>query len=215
MNFQMLETLLDFAEEQLAERPQLGMVGMIGARFDYSRGRIVRLLDAELHGAVPVDYVAGGQLPFIRMSAVKAVGGFTEDLFFGFDDLDYGLRMRRAGFDVLVHGEMAHTARDDAGRLGDTAGAPRMVEAALPWRRYYSVRNLVYILRSNEQSLAAARVGAVAGIAKSGVMVLRGDLASARLGVTAVFDGWTGRLGRRVEPVSKEPVATPSTSSSP
>lgn len=205
---EMLEQLYDFALAQ-AEHANLGMVGRMGAGFDYSRGRIVRLRDDELAGPVAVDYVGGSQLPVVRMAAVEAIGGFDEELFFGFDDLEYGLRLRKAGYDVLIDGDMGLSSRVDAGRLGNAVGAPKLEDSTVPWRRYYSLRNLIHILRSHGHNAAALRVTVVPGLGKSAVLLLRrprrDTLASAILSVRAIVDGWTGRLGRRVEPVAKIP----------
>lgn len=201
-----LEGLWSFAQDQLVDHPQLGMVGSMGARFDFGRGRIVRLLDAELRDAVPVDYVPGGGIPFVRFAAVEAVGGHTEELFFGFEELEFGLRLRRAGFDVLVDGEMGLASRVASGRLGDMVGIPSLAATMPNWRHYYSLRNLVHILRTYGHPLAAARV-ALRGWAKALVVLMRDRdrpaLDYGRVTLAATLDGGRGRLGRRVEPDPK------------
>ena len=200
----LLDELWAFAATQLGRHALVGMVGLIGARFDFERGRIVRLLDEELEGAVPVDYVAGGQLPLIRFAAVGDVGGFAEELFFGFDDLEYGLRLRRAGYDLFIAGELALWARTLAGRLGDQVGAPQLAGTNLrPWRRYYSLRNLIVILRRHGRWRAALRMSLTAGVAKGLVLLVRQPRAGGThlvAGFRAVVDGWFGRLGRRFDP---------------
>ena len=62
-------------------------VGCIGNRV------YTGLRDDELSGVVPVVYVAGGQLPVIRVGVLREVGVFDERFFFSFDDLDFGLRL--------------------------------------------------------------------------------------------------------------------------
>ncbi len=138
-------TLRDFGA-YLAERgAPVGAVGQIGARFDRRWGRLVRLSDDELAGPVSVDYVAGGQMLMLRVAAVRAVGVFDADLFFGFDDLDFCERLRRHGYGVYVYGPAGIEARRRFGRLGaDVGRAPRRENA---WRRYYSVRNHIVIMR--------------------------------------------------------------------
>jgi hypothetical protein len=71
------------------------------------------------------------------------------------------------------------------------------------WRRYYSLRNLIYLLRQHGHTLTALRVTILRGVAKPllnlplrpvlGLRHLRSNLRAAR-------DGWTGRLGRQVSP---------------
>lgn len=183
------------------------MVGKTGARFDLRRGRAIRLRDDELSGVVPVDYVAGGQLPLIRVGALREVGVFDERFFFGFDDLDFSLRLRDNGYRAFVEGSIAHWARALAGRLEADGGARRNTSAAAPWRRYYSLRNLVYLLRVRGHRAAALRVSVTDGILKTLVISVRQPrIAGAHLRFTAkaITDGWSGRLGRRVAPIVRD-----------
>ena len=167
-----------------------------------SKGRLVRVPDAELVGSVDVDVVGGGQFPIYRVGAVREVGVFDEQLFFGFDDLEYGLRLRRAGFDVLADGDVWRPRRENRATpyVGKTLtlGEPG-------WRRYYSVRNLIYILRRHHRTYAAARLTLVLGLLKPLANVVaspRLSMRHLRLNTAAAWDAWTGRMGRRVEPGS-------------
>ena len=199
----LIESLLSFAVLQHAEQPELAMVGKTGGRFDLRRGRVRRLRDDELSGAVPVDYVAGGQLPLIRVGALRKVGVFDERFFFSFDDLDFGLRLRDLGYVALIEGSVAHWARARVGHLGGGARAPRRAPIGAAWRRYYSLRNLVFILRERGHRSAALRVSLQDGVLKALAIAVRRPRSGwphIRLTAKALADGWTGRLGRRVEP---------------
>jgi glycosyltransferase involved in cell wall biosynthesis len=202
----LLGFLYDFALAQLAQRPKLAMVGLTGANFDPSRGRAIRLRDDELTGVVPVDYIAGGQFPMIRVGPLREVGVFDERLFFSFDDLDFGLRLRDHGYHAVIDGSIAHWARAYFGRLATDGGVPRNAQPAAPWRRYYSLRNLVYLLRVRGCRRAALRVSTIDGLLKALVVALRQPRQAwphVRFAVKAVADGWSGRLGRRVPPVAR------------
>jgi glycosyltransferase involved in cell wall biosynthesis len=202
----LLGCLYSFARAQRAARPELAMVGKTGANFDLHRGRAVRLRDDELAGVVPVVYVAGGQLPLIRVGALRAVGVFDERFFFSFDDLDFGLRLREHGYRAVVDGSIAHWARARAGRLDADGGVPRAGHAVPPWRRYYSLRNLVYLLCVRGHRGAALRVSIGDGVLKTFVIAARQPRDAPthlRLTAKAIADGWTGRLGRRVAPVAR------------
>jgi GT2 family glycosyltransferase len=180
-------------------------VGLAGTRFDLARGRVMRIQDDQLTGPVPSSCVGGNQLPFYSVHAIRAVGVFDERLFFGFDDLEYGLRLRAAGFSVYAHGRLWHREREFGGRLGIQTPPGRMLAAA-SWRRYYSLRNLIYILRRHGRHLAALRVAVGRGFGKP-VYNLPKDPALAlqhlRLNSRAVLDAYTGRMGRTLEPTSK------------
>jgi GT2 family glycosyltransferase len=200
----LLGFLYDFALDQRAQHPEIAMVGKTGANFDLRRGRALRLRDDELSGVVSVVYVAGGQLPFIRVGLLREIGVFDERFFFSFDDLDFGLRLREHGYRAVVDGAIAHWARARAGRLDADGGVPRNAQVAAPWRRYYSLRNLVYLLRVRGHRGAALRVSVTDGLVKAlviGVRQPRTAWAHVRFTTKAISDGWTGRLGRRVAPV--------------
>jgi glycosyltransferase involved in cell wall biosynthesis len=198
----LLADLLAFAERALALDPATGAVGCVGGRFDLRRGRIVRVPDEELAGAVPCDFVAGGHVPLYRAGALRRAGSFSPAIFFGLSEVEHGLRLRRAGYTVYADGDRWRARRAAAGRLG-RRGAPSWRLPPLDWRRYYSLRNAIAILRTWGRPAAAARVTAVQAIGKPLVnlpFAPRAALAHLALGARACFDGWTGRMGRRLAP---------------
>ena len=72
------------------------------------------------------------------------------------------------------------------------------------WRRYYSVRNLITVLRKDGRTIDALFVSVVVGFLKPiANLPIRPRRAAATLRLTgpAVLDAWRSRLGRRVEPV--------------
>jgi rhamnopyranosyl-N-acetylglucosaminyl-diphospho-decaprenol beta-1,3/1,4-galactofuranosyltransferase len=197
-----LARLEGFGQAMLEADPRTGGVGLTGARFDWRRGRPVRMADRDLAGPVPVDYVGGNQLPTYRVEVVRAVGPFRDELFFGFDDLEFGLRLRRAGYSLYVDGDRWRERRAARGRMGLESG-PSLQLAELSWRRYYSLRNVVWILRSHGRSGAALRVAGQAGLGKPLLHLARAPrpaLAHLRLNARACLDGWRGRMGRTLEP---------------
>ena len=197
-----LERLARFAQECVARDPKTAAVGISGGWFDWRRGRMRRVPDDELVGAVPVDHVAGGCLPLFRVSAVRAEGPFCDDIFFGLSELEFGLRLWRAGYSLYGHGEMWLESRTASGRLGHVLRPSR----ALPdmnWRRYYSTRNLIFILRRFDHPWTALRVSLVPGLAKPVANLFvhpRQATGHLVMSLRAVRDGWAGRMGRRIEP---------------
>ncbi|MGH9178418.1 MAG: glycosyltransferase [Acidimicrobiales bacterium] len=192
---QVLEQLLRRANTSGGPLGALGGIGARGARLDRRRGRL-HPVTAEPSGVAPADYLKSGWFPLYRVEAVRRVGVFASELFFAFDDLEYGLRLRAAGYTVLV--------TDAAGARGDPPTVrPRAQLGPVDWRRYYSLRNLVHILGRHGHRTAAARVALVVGVGKplSNVFITPG-LAWRHLVVNlrAVHDGWRHRLGRTIEP---------------
>lgn len=200
----LLERLEAFAEVASRRDPATGAVGLVGARFDRRAGRLRRIPDAELEDAVPVDYVGGGQYPFYRVGAVRAVGDFRQNLFFGFDDLEYGLRMKAAGYSIYAHGDLWLEERVRNRRLQLNIRPSTGLDEP-SWRRYYGLRNLIAILRAAGETSAAVRVTLVTGLAKPVANLPRRPGLAARclaLNARACLDGWTGRMGRTVEPAA-------------
>jgi glycosyltransferase involved in cell wall biosynthesis len=198
----LLEQLETFAESVHRQDASTGAVGLVGARFDRRAGRLRRVPDAELNGAVPVDYVGGGQYPLYRVQAIRAIGGVRENLFFGFDDLEYGLRLKAAGFTIYAHGGLWRQERARNQRL-ELAVRPSTGLEDPSWRRYYGLRNLIAILRSSGDTMAALRVTLVSGLAKPALNLPRRPRLAMRtlaLNTKACLDAWLGRMGRTREP---------------
>jgi GT2 family glycosyltransferase len=178
----------------------VGAVGQVGARFDRRLGRLHRLHDDELAGPVSVDYVAGGQMLMLRVAAVRDVGVFDKDLFFAFDDLDYCLRLARHGYGVYAYGPAGLAARRRFGRLGPVGRVTRRGNA---WRRYYSVRNHIVVMRRYASFPAAVLVTLAHLFGRAVVDVVKrqpGSVSLLAAGARGCADAWTGRLGRRMEP---------------
>jgi glycosyltransferase involved in cell wall biosynthesis len=200
----LLERLFAIASDVVGD-PSVAAVGVTGARFDWRRARLQRPTDEELHGLLDVDFIGGGQFPLLRARALRDVGVFRDELFWGLDDLDFGLRLRSSGYRLVLSGDLTHWAREFHGRLGLGPSGVSVAMSQAPWRRYYTMRNLIDILRRHDRSLLAARVALTRGLGKAGVHFLRRPTAGwpvLRLTGRAVADGWRGRLGRTVEPGS-------------
>lgn len=180
---------------------RVGGIGIVGGRFSPDRARAVRVPDAELVGAVRCHWIGGNQFPFYAVGALREVGVFDERLFFGFDDLDFGLRLGAAGWGVFAHGELWRRERAGAGRLGLTPQPSFDLEAP-SWRRYYSTRNMIYILRNQGHPRGVARlVGR--SLAKPLANMPRQPRMAARnlaLNARAIADAFRGRMGLTVSP---------------
>jgi glycosyltransferase involved in cell wall biosynthesis len=194
--------LFAFGQAMRRTDPRTAGVGLIGARFDWAGGRLIRPPDEELKGPVPVDYIGGGQFPLYLAEAVRDVGPFSAPLFFGCDDLEYGLRLRRAGYSLYAPGDLWLQQRQKFGHT-DKVVRPRIDLSEPTWRRYYSLRNTIHILRTFGGTTAAIRVTALQGLLKP-LLNLATSPGPAwkhlELNLRACRDGWTGRLGRTVEP---------------
>jgi glycosyltransferase involved in cell wall biosynthesis len=203
-----LRELLAFGQDMRRADSRTGGVGLAGARMDFRRGRLVRPADEELTGPVAIDYIGGNQLPLYLVAAAQQVGTFAAPLFFGFDDLEYGLRLRAAGYRLYASGPPWLRQRERLGRAGLVV-RPSVRLDDPTWRRYYSLRNTIHILRRFGNGRTAVRVTVVQGLMKPVANLVRSPGSAWRhlkLNIAACRDGWSGRLGRTLDPQAKPPV---------
>lgn len=125
--------------------PFAGVLGSVGQFFDRKKGVIKRVQTRilERKETLEVDYVAGGMCMLV--SGIVARKGVTPDpeLFFGFEELDFCLKVRRIGFVILVDCKLFLESRIFTGRL--EYSRPTYVKKSNLGREYYSLRNLLFI----------------------------------------------------------------------
>jgi GT2 family glycosyltransferase len=186
----------------------VGAVGAVGAVWDWRRGQMFRLPDEALKGTVDVDIVAGNQQLILRREAVTSVGLPDARLFFGFEEPEYCLRIRRAGYRVLVDGDMMRECRVRWGRLDWTRSQTSAeVSHHTIWRRYYSTRNYIYAMRNFERP-DLARHEMLKSVGRAVLSWRRGlkfGCAFTLLQLRGVIDGYRGHMGRTVVPTPKYP----------
>jgi GT2 family glycosyltransferase len=187
-----LERLLSATTEIRNTDPMVGGVGLAGARLDYRRAKMYKPPRAVDERWVTVDFLATGFLPIFRMAGVREVGPFMEALFFGWTEVEYGLRMRRAGYNLYR-----------CNQLTNPSPSERTLPPISDWRRFYSTRNEVYVLRSYGHPWAALKAGCLRGIVRPALGIAShpaSGLRALKLGVRGAADGWRGNLGMTVNP---------------
>lgn len=118
------------------------------------------------------------------------------DLFFGFEDFDFWLRVRRGGFRLLLDNQTSAAVADRVSykaREQQLVGA-RPVNVHEPWRQYYNARNF-FVLRRRYGHLGWT----VSHLLKSARRLqLAPTLAHRRAILYGLRDGFRGRVG--IEP---------------
>lgn len=136
----------------------------------------------------PADWLPGGNMSF-RREAIEKVGGFDEEYGpYDFDDVDYGLRVRRAGYTLLSSARLAvdhlsrprHLDEDYFSQIRDgEARRLRFVRKAIGdkplWRWRYRLR----------LAIALVALGLV-GCVKGDFRLPRAVWAGARLGMRRI-----------------------------
>lgn len=177
-----------------AERPQtIWFAGQrVRERLGYSgRPRGYGSADGPRYSAVAATGRAVGALMAISREAIEAVGLLEEDLFAYVEDVDWALRVRGAGLEVVL----APDARAWHGVSVSTGG-----EALSTHTLYYGVRNTIAVLERRRPlgRLESARRRAVILASFCLHALTRAD---PRAALRAVRDGFAdaraGRLGER------------------
>ena len=200
---QVIERLLRFAQSHPPEA-RVGGVGLVGARYNRARGWSDRVPDQELVGTVSVDHFGGNQLPIYRVAALRAAGPPDREFFFGFDDLELGLRLTTACWRLVADGDLFREMREHWGRLGLGRQSPATSVPA--WRRYYSHRNLVVLARRYGTWRAVLLTVVGGAVATPLRCVARRDWRGAWMALRGVADGVFGRMGARVSAQDKPSV---------
>ena len=192
-----LARLRDHAVVQSQRHGRLGAVAVAGARLDRV-GRLRKPSSEEAMNStcIEVDYVGGGQIPHYSAHALAVAGVARADLFFGYDDLELGLRLRAAGFRVLAHPGLLLESRAITPELRLTRAA-----AAPAWRQYYTARNGVLVLRSTHHLKQVPSFVVLQGLGAIRLLS-RGDKARAVARLRGLWHGVLGRSGRTVQPTT-------------
>lgn len=177
--------------------PTTAGVALRGARLNRRTGRVSPV--RSVGGTIAVDHLHGGFFPSYLVGALRKVGSFRPELVFGFEELELGLRITRAGFTLYVDGDLYRSVEQLMGHP-DPLRRPRLALASPSLRRYYSLRNHLYVLRKERLLLPAAWWALVTGVMKPLLWLpLRPKRAYShlRINVVAIRDAYCGRLGPR------------------
>ena len=199
-----LETLLGFAREgKFQPDSRLAGVALSGVRWNWSTGAPQRIQDRELEGPVSLDAVPGSCQMILSSKAIRATGWPDERLFWGLEDYEYCLRLRREGYRIYAPGARMLENRRRAGRLDLQTGrssVPKMLPKELP-RAYYSTRNYVFLMRQTFGRPDLARRRMTKEAVRSAASWLRGPRFGASYTgwqLRAVRDALVGNMGRTV-----------------
>jgi len=194
--------VLAFARERLAAEPVTAGVALRGSRFDARRGSVHPVMRPGLTGPIPVDYLHGGFFACYRVAAIRRVGVFEARYFFQWADVEYGLRLRTAGYRLWVSADLWNRFAPAMGHPPELATPMRTLGPA-DARRYYTMRNRFHLLRRYGRSGSALRVFALAAIAKPLANLPRTPALAIEhlsLNLRAAVDAARGRYGPGPEP---------------
>ena len=129
-----------------------GCVGTVGQYFNKKNGLMVRVADSKLEGSgsLVVDNIAGGMCKIVNASVCTKANVFPDtSLFYGFEELDFDIRLQRAGYVLLTDKELYKQHRVYYNRVGLQYVRGLKKDMNRLWRDYYSTRNSLIILWKN------------------------------------------------------------------
>jgi rhamnopyranosyl-N-acetylglucosaminyl-diphospho-decaprenol beta-1,3/1,4-galactofuranosyltransferase len=195
-----LASLVTLFKERSGEDPRTGGVGLRGATFCWRSGRARRVEPGAVRGPVRVDHLHGNAAPIYSVGAVRRSGMQSGELFWGLEELDFGLRLTAAGYTLYMDADLWQELRAIC-QNEEPVAHPSLRLKEPTWRRYYALRNLLYLLIRAGRRPTALRVALVRGLAKplfNTMITPRLAVSHLRLNVRAIRDAWKGRMGLTV-----------------
>src|SRR5690606_16970541 len=150
----------------------IGIIGTVGTRLNPITGLLNRILDEELEKTefVDVDLIGGGHHMIINSEVIDKNCLPNPELFFGFEELDFCLKVKRKDYKVIVPSKIYLQKRARTGRLGLSKNKEKSKQKLTPksfWREYYSFRNLIYIFLHENLKLLPFLITTFRGTSKS------------------------------------------------
>ena len=132
----------------------LGIFAGKGARLNPWSGRVRSLSNRELKKAAytETDFAAGGQTLLINAELIRKGILPEEKLFFGFEELDFCLKVKKQGYRIFTDSEswLAVRERDGLSNANYRWKGSSFGKRDILYREFYTTRNLLYIYFSNQ-----------------------------------------------------------------
>lgn len=193
------ERLLTMGDELIGRGIKVGALGVTGSYFSRFRCTLSRIEQGRVQPTNEVDVIPANKL-IIHSSVVQAGIIPNSDLFFGFEEMDFSLKMRSQGFHLICHGELLKQHRELFGREKSKEVRFETDNEYQRLRRYYGYRNMLFILFHTNHYYWASMILIVRILMRS-LLNIRFGLAyfrrNGRVYWLAITDGLSGRLGRR------------------
>lgn len=143
-----LEILMSVAQTST----KCGSVGVVGNYYNSKTGFLERVTDEELltEGVLEVDTIAGGMSKIVNGPMILKTGISTDEkLFYGSEELDFDLKVKKAGYTHLVNRGYYLKHRHYFNRMNLAPKKLKKKTDRAIVREYYSIRNNLRILYKN------------------------------------------------------------------
>lgn len=184
---------IGLAGPKILNSADTGLIVEAGARIDLAEGKVFPLFcnepDFESNEVIDVDYHGSG-VSLVRAEAFRKAGGMDERYYFLWDDMDYGLMIKRLGYRVVAvpRAVVYHPAFTEKRSAAINA--------------YYGIKGP--LLTASKYADPVSRLKCIYGtlrmVFKSSIYrFLTGNGKLAKLSVQALWDFATGRWGEKKE----------------
>lgn len=130
-----------------------GCVGVVGHFFNRRTGFMKRVPDSMLQteGILEVEAIAGGMYKIVSGKMIRECKiSPDEKLFFGFEELDFDLQIKKANYKLLVDKAFYWKHRVHFKRVSLPKKTLNQKSDSALAREYYSIRNIFYITIKNK-----------------------------------------------------------------
>ena len=129
-----------------------GCVGVVGQFFNRFTGFVKRVPNEFLQseGVLKVDTIAGGMSKIVSGEMIRNHQIFPDEkLFFGMEELDFDLKIKKTGYNLLVDRPFYYKHRLKWNRVDVPNKSLKAKSDNALVREYYSIRNGLYIYKKN------------------------------------------------------------------
>lgn len=182
---------------------KVGITGSTGVLYNRWLAQTKRVPSEKLLKIQPVDMIAGNQHPIISREVLKLAILPNQKLFFGFEDLEFCLRVKKAGFQIVVDGDGVKKLREFWKTDSKFKNAMKKIEFNHLWRVYYSSRSITIIQSSN---IFGLMVFCLKGIIQSFLSYRFGfhyGTRNLKYRLMGILHGLTGKSGLVIPPSAK------------
>jgi GT2 family glycosyltransferase len=190
---------------------KVGAVGLMGNRFDETRGEFQRIPNSELKGIMEVDSIAGNNSLIVNGQAARLCNLPDPRLFFGMEELDYCLTLRKNNYRLLIDGDLFYHYRELAQKdvvesaVSDFKKLSFDIRSNSLWREYYSLRNILFVMGRKYRKFPATTCIIIKSLLKAVISFRRGakfGFVYSKLTLQAIRDALIGNMGKTVDPGS-------------
>lgn len=128
---------------------RIGVLGLMGNNFSLHTAKIHLIKPQDLQGIMPVNSLAGGSTMVVNTQVIRRSAILPDErLFFGFEELDFCLRIIQEGYEIFIDAEYYREQKMLATKQKKSRIEKISVNARTNslWREYYSIRNLMAIV---------------------------------------------------------------------